>query len=81
MFLPASKNHRGGKYDIDHQMVAKDGETVKDTNKLDMQKRIDEANLQIASVNQAYLHINFNQTYHIQIKCFSFCSCNNQFTD
>lgn len=67
MFLAASKNHRGEKY-IDHQTLIKDGEVVNDTNKFDMQRRINEADLQITSVGQAYLHIGFNQMCRTQTK-------------
>ncbi|XP_014476061.1 PREDICTED: centrosomal protein of 135 kDa isoform X3 [Dinoponera quadriceps] len=49
----ASKNHLGEKYGVDHQTMAKDVEITKDATNLDMQRRIDEANLQIASLQQS----------------------------
>lgn len=42
---------------MDHQAMAKDAEVTKDVIKLDMQRRIDEAELQVASVSQLYLKV------------------------
>lgn len=47
----ASKNHRGEKYGVDHQAMAKDVEVTREQTNLDVQRRIDEAHLQIASVS------------------------------
>lgn len=52
-FFVASKNHRDEKHDMHYQAMAKD--ITKDVSSLNMQKRIDDANLQIASVSRAYL--------------------------
>ncbi|EFN85731.1 Centrosomal protein of 135 kDa [Harpegnathos saltator] len=49
----ASKNHRDEKYGVDHQAMAKDVEVTKDMTNLDVQRRIDEADLQIASLQQS----------------------------
>lgn len=37
---------------MNHQIAAKDVEIIKDTSNFDMQKRIDEADLKIASVSR-----------------------------
>lgn len=52
-----SKSHKGEKHGMDHQAMAKDVEVTKDVIKLDMQRRIDEAELQVASVSQLYLEV------------------------
>ncbi|XP_071559651.1 uncharacterized protein [Temnothorax nylanderi] len=46
----AYKNNKSEKCDMDHQTAAKDREIIIDTNNFDMQKRIDEADLKIASI-------------------------------
>lgn len=52
----ALKNNRNEKHDvIDHQTAANDKEITKDTSGFDMQKRIDEADLKIASVSRRSL--------------------------
>lgn len=51
MAFLAFKN-KSEKYDMDHQTVIKNGEI---TNNLEMQKRIDEADLKITSVSQKKL--------------------------
>jgi len=51
----ALKNNTNEKHDvIDHQIAINDKEIIKNTS-FDMQKRIDEANLKIASVSQRRL--------------------------
>lgn len=52
-----SKSHKGEKHGMDHRAMAKDVEVTKDVIKLDMQRRIDEAELQVASVSQLYLEV------------------------
>lgn len=52
LFFLASKNNKNEKCDMNHQTVAKNGEIIKDTSNFDMQKRIDEADLKIASVSK-----------------------------
>lgn len=49
LFFLAFKNNKSEKYDMDHQTAIKNGEI---TNNFEMQKRIDEADLKIASVSQ-----------------------------
>jgi len=51
----AFKNNKNEKYDMNHQTMANDREIIKDTSNFDMQKRIDEADLKIASVSQRSL--------------------------
>jgi len=52
----ALKNNTNEKHDvIDHQIAINDKEIIKNTSGFDMQKRIDEANLKIASVSQRRL--------------------------
>lgn len=59
LFL-ASKNHKGEKYGVGHQAMVKDVEVAKDVINLDIQRRIDEADLQIASVS---LYLDVNRLY------------------
>lgn len=68
---------------MDHQTAANDREIIKDTNNFDMEKRIDEADLKIASVSRRNLLKYFSTGF---LKCdikekHLFCSCNRQFSD
>ncbi|XP_018314204.1 centrosomal protein of 135 kDa isoform X2 [Mycetomoellerius zeteki] len=61
----ALKNNRNEKHDvIDHQTAANDKEITKDTSGFDMQKRIDEADLKIASLQQTIQRLEMERDHY-----------------
>ncbi|KYN02704.1 hypothetical protein ALC62_06504 [Cyphomyrmex costatus] len=61
----ASKNNRNEKYDVvGHQILANDKEIIKDTSGFDMQKRIDEADLKIASLQQTIQRLEIERDHY-----------------
>ncbi|XP_032671730.1 centrosomal protein of 135 kDa isoform X2 [Odontomachus brunneus] len=60
----ASKNHKSEKYGVDHQAMVKDVEVTKDVINLDIQRRIDEANLQIASLQQSIQRLEAERNHY-----------------
>ncbi|KYM81307.1 hypothetical protein ALC53_08254 [Atta colombica] len=61
----ALKNNRNEKHDvIDHQIAINDKEIIKNTSGFDMQKRIDEANLKIASLQQTIQRLEIERDHY-----------------
>ncbi|XP_011695097.1 PREDICTED: centrosomal protein of 135 kDa isoform X1 [Wasmannia auropunctata] len=58
----AFKNNKNEKYDMGHQV--NDRETIKDTSSFDMQKRIDEADLKIASLQQTIQRLEVERDHY-----------------
>ncbi|XP_011052549.1 PREDICTED: centrosomal protein of 135 kDa isoform X2 [Acromyrmex echinatior] len=63
----ALKNNRNEKHDvIDHQITINDKKIIKNTNDFDMQKRIDEADLKIASLQQTIQRLEVERDHYRQ---------------
>ncbi|KYN32569.1 hypothetical protein ALC56_13050 [Trachymyrmex septentrionalis] len=61
----ALKNNTNENHDIiDHQIVINDKEIIKNTSGFDMQKRIDEANLKIASLQQTIQRLEIERDHY-----------------
>ncbi|KAG5335528.1 CP135 protein, partial [Acromyrmex heyeri] len=61
----ALKNNRNEKHDvIDHQIAINDKKIIKNTNDFDMQKRIDEADLKIASLQQTIQRLEIERDHY-----------------
>ncbi|XP_011883028.1 PREDICTED: centrosomal protein of 135 kDa [Vollenhovia emeryi] len=60
----AFKNNKGEKYNVAGQTAAGDEEIIKDTSNFDMQKRIEEADLQIASLQQTIQRLELDRDHY-----------------